>query len=220
MAEPRKIFRIEQTARPGSGIEDTQAGSRHTELMAQIGALRAMLAAAGRGADRPEAVPGADRLSSELNLIAGAISGAAPYGGQPVEAAAKTRIAHELDAVVETAEQATQKILAAAEEIDQAANNLSAALTGKLEQGMAQDIRDLVVKIFEACNFQDLAGQRVAKVMATLNFIEDYVTRVLDEIKHAPLSRHRNGAQLLHGPRLDIDRGHASQHDVDAIFGG
>ncbi len=69
--------------------------------------------------------------------------------------------------------QATQKILAAAEEIDQAADSLSAALKGRIEQGAAQDIRDLVIRIFEACNFQDLIGQRITKVMATLKPIED-----------------------------------------------
>ena len=42
-------------------------------------------------------------------------------------------------------------------------------------QGLAHDIQDRVVQIFEACNFQDLTGQRVAKVVATLKFIEEHV---------------------------------------------
>ena len=79
-----------------------------------------------------------------------------------------TRIADELDAVTAGTAQATQKILAAAEEIDQLADNLSAALKGRLEQELAQDIADSVLRIFEACNFQDMIGQRVAKVMKTL----------------------------------------------------
>ena len=128
------------------------------------------------------------------------------------------RIAHELNAVVEGTERATQKILAAAEEIDAAANNLSAALDGRIEQGLAQDIQDLVIKIFEACNFQDLIGQRVAKVLATLNFVEDHIGLVLEELKTASASRQRHGASALHGPRLDGDPGHASQDDVDAMF--
>jgi len=127
------------------------------------------------------------------------------------------RVAHELNAVVEGTERATQKILAATEEIDAAANNLSAALDGRIEQGLAQDIQDHVIKIFEACNFQDLIGQRVAKVLATLNFVEDHIGRVLEELKTASASRRRNG--MLHGPRLDGDPGHASQDEVDAMFG-
>ena len=130
-----------------------------------------------------------------------------------------TRIAHELEEVVNSTERATQKVLAAAEEIDQVANNLAAALSGKFEQGLAKDIQDLVIKIFEACNFQDLTGQRIAKVLATLNFVEDHVTRVLEEIKN-PSAARRDGAQYLHGPRLEIDSGHVSQADIDEMFSG
>jgi chemotaxis protein CheZ len=129
-----------------------------------------------------------------------------------------TRIANELLAVTDGTEQATQKILAAAEEIDQLANNLSAALKGKIEQGLAQDIQDLVIRIFEACNFQDLNGQRVDKVMTTVKFIEDHITSVLDEIKTMSTLTSGDGAQYLHGPRLEHDIGHVSQLDIDAIF--
>ena len=115
--------------------------------------------------------------------------------------------------MVSGTEQATQKILAAAEEIDIAANNLSAAFNGKIEQGVAQDIQDLVIQIFEACNFQDLIGQRVAKVLTAMKFVEDHIARVLEEIKTASVA-----AAALHGPRLDGDRGHASQDDIDAMF--
>jgi len=226
MPEPRRIFRIEEAivSRLGEQVADAQAPLRHAELMQEIAALRAMLGAMAKprsgNADGPRD-GGTARLTSELNLIAGAIGGGdgpiASGPGAPVPP--MTRIAHELEEVVSSTEQATQKVLAAAEEIDQMANNLVAALQGKFEQGLAKDIQDLVVRIFEACNFQDLAGQRVAKVLATLNFVEDHVTRVLEEIKN-PSAMRRNGAQTLHGPRLDSDAGHVSQADIDELFGG
>src|SRR5271170_3192373 len=82
MAAPRKIFRIEETATTRLGAsEDTPAQKRHSELMQQIVALRAMLAAASApAAGRTPALPdaGTEHLSSELNLIAEAISGEAP----------------------------------------------------------------------------------------------------------------------------------------------
>ena len=229
MAEPRKIFRIEQTAaaRLKPSVETAHDALRHADIIEELRALRAALAASALSAPLREAMPGeTSRLSSELNLIAGAIRGG-DNGGSDASAAngagspskAMPRIAHELNAVVEGTERATQKILAAAEEIDAAANNLSAALNGRIEQGVAQDIQDLVIKIFEACNFQDLIGQRVAKVLATLNFVEDHIGLVLEEIKTASASRRRHGANALHGPRLDGDPGHASQDDVDAMFG-
>jgi chemotaxis protein CheZ len=228
MPEPRKIFRIEEKAalRLGEFATDAQAPLRHAALMQEIAALRAMLAAMAQppsdGAPRNGATA---RLACELNLIAGAINGetmrtdAAGAAGPGKTMPPMTRITHELEEVVHSTERATQKVLAAAEEIDQVASNLVAALSGKFEQGLAKDIQDLVIRIFEACNFQDLAGQRIAKVLATLNFVEDHVSRVLEEIKN-PSAARRNGAQYLHGPRLDTDSGHVSQADIDAMFSG
>jgi len=228
MAEPRKIFRIEETAaaRLKPSVAAAHDGLRYAEIMEELRALRAALAASALASPLRDSMHGeTSRLSSELNLIAGAIRGGgndpseapAPPAAAGTPGKAMPRVAHELNAVVEGTERATQKILAAAEEIDAAANNLSAALNGRIEQGLAQDIQDLVIKIFEACNFQDLIGQRVAKVLATLNFVEDHIGRVLEEIKTASASRRRYGA--LHGPRLDGDPGHASQDEVDAMFG-
>lgn len=231
MAAPRKLFRIEEAtgARPEGCVEDTPAALRHAEMMQEVAALRALLTATSipaRPSGKPMAAAGAAtaRLTSELNLIHGAISGAeyeidGSHGGsaQPTHF---TRIGHELDAIVNGTDAATQKILAVAEEIDQTANNLSAALKGKIEQDSAQDIQDLVIQIFEACNFQDLVGQRVSKVTATLKFVEDHIARMLDEIKNGPPAPDPSDpAQVLHGPRLAIDRGHVTQNEIDALFG-
>jgi chemotaxis protein CheZ len=232
MAEPGKLFRIEQTAavRLEDSIEASQGGLRHDEIMRELQALRAALSTtaprrrsrAGSGEPRDVA-----RLASELNLIADAIRGNDDDGTHagardPRVLTASTtpsaRMGHELGAVVNGTERATQKILAAAEAIDSVANTLSAALKGKIEQNLAHDIQDLVIEIFEACNFQDLIGQRVAKVSATLRFVEDHIARVLDEIKNPAAATRRDGAQTLHGPRLDSDDGHASQGEIDALF--
>lgn len=226
MPEPRKIFRIEQTATAclEQAAENTPSGMPYGEIMRELRALRAALSVAAplRAEANGERADGrVTQLATDLNLIAGAIRGdgaaaaAAEVGkrsGPPAETPL-SRIDIELLAVVSGTEQATQKILAAAEEIDIAANNLSAALNGKLEQGLAQDIQDLVIRIFEACNFQDLIGQRVAKVLTAMKFVEDHIARVLEEIKTASVA-----AAALHGPRLDGDHGHASQDDIDAMF--
>ncbi len=224
MAVPRKVFRIEETQAARLLAESAEASQRHTEIMQALDALRAAFVAPA-AAPHP-ALPGTTtgRLASELNLIANRLAGSATGngGGGDEETVPLSRIAGELLAVTSGTEQATQKILAAAEQIDQLANNLSAALQGKIEQGPAQDIRDLVLRIFEACNFQDLIGQRINKVMTTMKFVEEHITRVLDEIKNmstrASGQGAQDGAQFLHGPRLDGDSGHASQLDIDAIF--
>ena len=233
MAEPRKLFRIEQTAavRLEDSIETSQGGLRHDEIMRELQALRVALSIAAprrrsrttRGEPRDVA-----RLASELNLIADAIRGnddnAVHAGGSvPHALAASTtqsaRMGHELNAVVNGTERATQKILVAAEAIDSVANTLSAALKGKIEQDLAHDISDQVIRIFEACNFQDLIGQRISKVMVTLKFVEDNIANVLNGTKTTPPPG-GGGAPSLHGPRLDSDSGHLAQSDIDAMFGG
>jgi chemotaxis protein CheZ len=236
MPEPRKIFRIEEKAAARFRTQDAdirggdvQGPLRHAELMQEISGLRAMLEAMAQPASSGVAVAsnlarnGATaRLTSELNLIAGAIRGREGPGAESADAdvaAPMTRIAHELEEVIDNTEKATQRVLAAAEEIDHLANNLVAALQGRYEQGLAKDILDLVVAIFEACNFQDLAGQRITKVLTTMNFVEEHVTRVLEEIRN-PSTIRRDGEQLLHGPRLEDDSGHVSQADIDALFSG
>jgi chemotaxis protein CheZ len=145
-------------------------------------------------------------LAALQTLMAAAPSSSIDAAGAAPQAGDMARIAAELDAVAAGTAQATQKILAAAEEIDQLANNLSAALKGRLERELAQDIADSALRIFEACNFQDLVGQRVAKVMKTLK---------VDEALAAPATA---DAPDLHGPRLAGDQGHLSQREIDSMF--
>ncbi len=221
MPVPRKVFRIEEMAalrlEPQTGDSHTPA---HTEILQELSALRAMLAAApARHTAEGEALQQDEiqRLTSELRLIHSAINGTEQdHVGRSEARSPVARAAHiagELEAVMQGSEQATQKILSAAEDIDQAANNLSAALKGDLEHGLAQDIRDRVIQIFEACNFQDLTSQRVAKVTATLGRLERQIARALDELARA------GTAPPMHGPRLPGDRDHASQSDIDSMFG-
>ncbi len=140
------------------------------------------------------------------------------------------RVTDELGAIVTGTEQATEQILAAAEEIDGVAGDLQAALrqTGNIEQ--VADIQDKVVRIFEACNFQDLTGQRITKVVNALRFIEDRVIKMMDiwgglegfedvepDPEAKPKLANRND-ELLNGPALETDENVASQADIDALF--
>ena len=227
MAAPRKVFRIERTGalRPNNAVTEIDAPLHHAELLNEIAALRAMLTSAAmqqRSKVETPADAGAERLVSELSLIVGAIDGSAIKATSatlPSDAPPITRIAHELAEVANSTEQATQRVLAAAEEIDQVTKNLSAALSGKLEQGLVQDIQDHIIRIFEACNFQDLTGQRISKVLSILNFVEDHVARVLEDIARDAAAARQDGSQYLHGPRLENDSGHISQTEIDKLFG-
>ena len=136
-----------------------------------------------------------------------------------------SRAAGELGAAVEGMETATQKILASAEAIDECARALASALTDDYHHGLAQDVQDHIVRMYEACNFQDLAGQRIGKVIATLMMVEEHLAAMIErhhsssEGSHPAAQTHRTYAgDLINGPRLDGDTGHVSQQDIDAMF--
>ncbi len=135
------------------------------------------------------------------------------------------RAAGELAAAVESMETATQKVLASVEAVDDCARVLVSALTDDYHHGLAQDIQDHVVRVYEACNFQDLAGQRIGKVIATLVMVEEQLSAMIvncNTVTGAARPDKAAGSQpsrdLLNGPRLDGDGGHASQRDIDLIF--
>ncbi|MCX2723891.1 protein phosphatase CheZ [Roseibium salinum] len=137
-----------------------------------------------------------------------------------------TRVTNELDAVVIGTEGATETILSAAEFIDETANTLSARMKGQ-DAELAGDIQDKVVQIFEACNFQDLTGQRITKVVNTLRFVEDRIMQMMDiwggiesfkDIEVDQRERKDGDAALLNGPALETDVDVATQDDIDALF--
>jgi len=236
MPVQRKVFRIEQ-ASPVSitaGMLDGAciSPSDRKEILAELKALHDLVErqSAGPGTQLESCGTGElHQLKSETDAIYLALN----RTKQEIAALhvnafgpAPARVTRELDAVVESAERATQQILGAAEDIEDAANTLSASLKREQEQSLALDIQDNVLRIFEACNFQDLTGQRIAKVMTTLKFVEERIAHMIeiwggiDAFKTyavapaAELDRNR----MLHGPKLADDDGHVSQDDVDAIF--
>jgi chemotaxis protein CheZ len=124
----------------------------------------------------------------------------------------------ELDAVVQSTEEATNSIMECAEEI------LAADTTDP--DAYQALVTDKVMQIFEACSFQDLTGQRVSKVVETLQTIENRVGRLIDAVNAkdvegvlsmADKKRHdRKEALMLNGPQLE--GGGNDQNSVDEMF--
>jgi chemotaxis protein CheZ len=123
----------------------------------------------------------------------------------------------ELDAVVGATEAATNQIMDAAESLS--------TLAGKLSAEASAEINDTVSKIYEACSFQDITGQRITKVVRTLKHIENKVEALLrafgegvaaDAAAQGPIDPADESA-LLNGPQLPgkaID-----QAEIDRLFG-
>jgi chemotaxis protein CheZ len=234
---PRKIFRIEMT-NPAAAVaawsgHEAPSSANQQEILTELKSLHELLArrnapATASPTDRA-AVGGLRQLKDETDAIQCAISrtrdelatldlsGFDAGGG---------RVLRELGAVVNSAEQATQQLLDSAEQIDEAASALSVVLKQEQHQALTQDIQDQVIRIFEACNFHDLTGQRITKVLATLKLVEDHVVRMreiwrdIDAFKGGvtPAPQSRRAGNLLNGPKLKGDQGHASQAEIDVLF--
>jgi chemotaxis protein CheZ len=124
----------------------------------------------------------------------------------------------ELDAIIKATEDATNTIMTSAEA-------LMAADTKDMKTYKAL-VNDHVMKIFEACSFQDITGQRVAKVVETLQMIEARVGRFAEAVNAKDVAgflddqeasrAKRKEKLLLNGPQL---AGHAiDQKKVDDMF--
>ncbi|MFC4173407.1 protein phosphatase CheZ [Microvirga sp. GCM10011540] len=170
------------------------------------------------------------RLKVELHAISEAIQrtkqeiATLRYAG--AQGREMARVTDELGAVVLGTETATNSILAAAEEVDDLAANLAARLAGE-EGDMARQIGERTVSIFEACNFQDITGQRISKVVSAMRFVEERVEQMIqiwgghERFKDVPAAKdlNREGDKaLLNGPALAIDGDGRSQDDIDAYF--
>ena len=122
----------------------------------------------------------------------------------------------ELDAVVSHTAEATNAILEACEMLDE---------TSARPQGPeAAVVQDATMRIYEACSFQDITGQRITKVVNTLKVVEARVGRIVstfgqhrwEDAIPAENADQRPDAHLLNGPQLPAAA--MAQADIDALL--
>lgn len=136
-------------------------------------------------------------------------------------------VTFELDAIVESTETATQSILSAAEKIEGITKEIQAHGVDTYVGRLAEDINETIIGVFEACNFQDITGQRITKVVKTLQYVEARINAMIeiwgpdniaDIVPKPTAGDQRDGdAKLLNGPALE-NQG-ISQSEIDALFG-
>lgn len=120
----------------------------------------------------------------------------------------------ELDAIVAHTATATHDILESCETLDQVAD----ALTGE----NATRLQDATTKIYEACSFQDITGQRITKVVTTLKAIEAKIGHIIstfgpDALADMPVAAEPVGDDaLLNGPQLPAMA--MDQSDIDKLL--
>jgi len=231
---PRKSYRIE--AHQSEAVDDKSASQRHVEIMEAFASLRDIMEPAHKVShtileDHRRDLQEAMRLKVELDSISEAIQRTKQEIATLHYAGAKgremARVTDELGAIVLGTESATNSILAAAEKVDELAGNLAARVVGD-DKEIAREIADQVISIFEACNFQDITGQRISKVVSAMRFVEERVSQMIEiwgglesfkEIETLEDPDRTGDRALLNGPALADETGCTSQDDIDALFG-
>ncbi|WP_068314649.1 protein phosphatase CheZ [Polycladidibacter hongkongensis] len=149
------------------------------------------------------------------------------------EAGSFATASNELDAIVSSTESATQTILEASEEIQEAAWNLR---DSGASPALCEAIDAKATDILMACSFQDLTGQRIQKVVNALCYLEERINRMIgiwsispdafvagatenaariEEKEDLPRDT-RPDAHLLNGPQMEGEG--VNQSDIDALF--
>lgn len=213
---------VVETARGRWFLAEYARRNRHadtTTLLAALDRIESVI----RG---EQAAQSADRFRFDLIEMAKAISRT-----KAEIAAIKPDSAHsgkfgeaseELDSIVLSTESATSDILAAAEQIQEAAWTLR-------EQGIDAALCDLLdaraTDVYTACSFQDLTGQRTKKVIGVLRYLEGRINAMIDiwgldaqmATEAAEAAHAHQDQELLNGPARP---GHGlDQSDVDVVMG-
>lgn len=125
----------------------------------------------------------------------------------------------ELDAVVGATEEATNSIMDVCDEMT--------AIAGECPAEVGEKIVGCTTKIYEACNFQDVTGQRITKVVEALKHIDariEAIVKAMGEELHRSVEHHalKNVHEadpekgLLNGPQLPQNA--ISQDDIDKLL--
>lgn len=139
----------------------------------------------------------------------------------------------ELNTVIRQTEAATNDILAGAEEIEILCGAIQSETTLEGAKIFAGEIAEKITSIYTACNFQDLGGQRMMRVVDALQFVEHRIKRIVDawggldelhqlitsELEQRAEERETEGdAALAIGPQPVNSEGHVDQAEIDALF--
>ena len=118
----------------------------------------------------------------------------------------------ELDAIVSHTAAATDSILEVCETLD--------GVAGTLDTDAAAVLQDATTRIYEACSFQDITGQRITKVVATLKAIDSkvgHITATFDKRAGRPAPKPLPAEEsLLNGPQLPANA--MDQSDIDKLL--
>lgn len=227
MSAARRPFRIETNPRRDSAAAVSTAVHSHLDrIFTELADLKTLVGSVQSRSDVARVQQGGAMLWEGIESILEAIkktrTEVSALHAKGSNRAELNRATDELDAVVADTERATESILSAAERIDACAAKLAKRADGENRVAL-EALRADAILIFESCNFQDITGQRITKVVRTLQSIEKRVNTLAlicgAEIGAAgPVAANKKDGDdnLLNGPALS--GGAKTQAEIDALF--
>lgn len=132
----------------------------------------------------------------------------------------------QMDAIVEATEAATNTIMEAMESTEETNKRLRERITDPAQLMLLDQITANANKVFEACAFQDITGQRVNKVARSITYVEQRVNALIAlfgaeqmaevEVVVPPGEEKSADEALVSGPQVDGTG--LSQDDIDKLF--
>lgn len=119
----------------------------------------------------------------------------------------------ELEAVIRTTEDAATQIMDAADRISSRIKEDSSLTGDAARQRFLEETRNDVESILLACSFQDLTGQRIRKILESIEAIEEHISSTLGGLGIEIKPDAQKG-----GVRDSTENHASSQADIDALF--
>jgi chemotaxis protein CheZ len=128
-----------------------------------------------------------------------------------------------LDAIIKHTDSATHAILQNLEEISDLVGKIQDKVSDAETNALCDEAMEKTTNAMESCTFQDITGQRVTKIIRSMQFVEERVGAMVElmgrdavEKKVSELPPEEEKDPLLNGPQLP---GNAiSQDDIDKLF--
>ncbi len=238
---PKKVYSVEREngtlthSFDGSGVSNAEILHAIDALRLEFGAAERNGAAPagnnGNGSDPAETAANADTEAVQLEIarmvrtISHAKNEIAAIKHPLSDDNRINTASSQRAAIGQATEKATEEILGASEKIEEGINKLGALhATDEDTAEIIGDMAQHVVAILEACNFQDVTGQRISKVVKTIRFIEERVINMIEiwgaeQFTGIPVPEEDqpdDDSTLLNGPQLDGEG--LQQSEIDALF--
>lgn len=132
----------------------------------------------------------------------------------------------QLDAIIQATEDATNSIMEVAEANEGYLNLIREKTTDPEILKILDDMETNSSRVYEACAFQDITGQRVTKIARSITYVDARVNALIDlfgkdhldsvELGDEHVTEESEDEKLLSGPQLE-GRG-VTQDEIDKLF--